>query len=114
MKYRKEIVLGNNGDIHGQERPGMGPVTCPSENIFMIRDVFEEFRFSVSINHPYSGGYITTHYGAELADRGKIAVQIEINQDLYLDGVRMRIDIERLANISGRLQKVFREIGRRL
>ena len=37
---------------------------------------FEEEGFSVSLNDPYAGGYITAHYGALLARAGKIAVQM--------------------------------------
>ena len=34
-------------------------------------------------NKPYAGGYITEHYGAPVA--GRHAVQIEINRSLYMD-----------------------------
>jgi N-formylglutamate amidohydrolase len=87
LKWRKDIVLGNNGENSG---------------------------FSASINQPYSGGFITTHYGHELAKEGRMAVQIEINQDLYLDSGRLRLDRNKLADVVQRLQQVFREIARML
>ena len=83
-KRREDIVLGNNGDGNGDLNPPSGKITCPPELLLFMRDAFERVGFSVSVNHPYSGGFITTHYGQQCEDTGKIAVQIEINQDLYL------------------------------
>ncbi|MFH1351165.1 MAG: N-formylglutamate amidohydrolase [Pseudomonadota bacterium] len=114
LKYRKDIVLGNNGNHYGEVNPARGELTCPTENLLTMKEAFEKSGFSVSINHPYSGGFITTHYGEELVGRGKMAVQIEINQELYLDSERMRLKMDELADISKRLQQVFREIERGL
>ncbi|MFC0284244.1 N-formylglutamate amidohydrolase [Camelimonas abortus] len=44
---------------------------------------FQEAGFDVACNIPYAGGFITEHYGAPLA--GRHAIQIEINRGLYMD-----------------------------
>ena len=41
-------------------------------------------------NKPYAGGYITEHYGAPVA--GRHAVQIEINRSLYMDERTLKLD----------------------
>ncbi len=114
LKWRKSIVLGNNGNPKGESEPALGDITCPTKTIQMIRDVFRNLGFSVSVNQPYSGGFITTHYGHELAMRGGMAVQIEINQALYVDEETLQLNRDRLGDISNRLQQVFREIGRKI
>lgn len=80
---RKDIVISNNGDPQGSARYGFGETTCQREALRAAQSAFEGLGFSVSLNRPYAGGYITTHYGCTLARRGKMALQIEINQDLY-------------------------------
>jgi N-formylglutamate amidohydrolase len=79
-----------------------------------MKEILNESGFSVSINQPYSGGFVTTHYGNELVERGKMAVQMEINQQLYVDDETRQVDRFRLGDAANRLQKVFREIARRI
>jgi N-formylglutamate amidohydrolase len=114
LKWRKDIVLGNLGDDKGNQRPGQEKTTCPKEHLMMMKEVFNKYDFSVSINRPYAGGYITSHYGEGLVKQGKMAVQVEINEELYLDGARMRLRMDRVADIANRFQKIFREIGANL
>jgi N-formylglutamate amidohydrolase len=57
----------------------------------MMEDIFKRNGFSVSLNHPYSGGFITTHYGEQLVAAKCFAVQIEINQDLYMPSGEQRL-----------------------
>ena len=114
LQWRKDIILGNNGDYKGNEQSGMGEITCPSSVLMMIRDILVEHGFSVSINYPYSGGFITTHYGHIMMKTRRYAIQMEINQGLYLDRDNMQVDMITAADISIRLQKVFREIARRI
>ena len=113
-KRRKDIVLGNNGDHRGDVNPSLGELTCPAESLQMMRKVFIESGFSISINDPYSGGFITTHYGADLVGKGKMAVQIEICQDLYLERGGLTVRRDKLADISKRLDQVFQEIAKKL
>jgi N-formylglutamate deformylase len=114
LKWRKDFVLGNNGDLKGEADPSLGPITCPPGTLQALKETLRNAGFSVSINQPYSGGFITTHYGQRLMDEGKMAVQIEINQDLYVDGKNLNLDRYKLGDIANRLQEVFREIGRNI
>jgi N-formylglutamate amidohydrolase len=45
--------------------------------------ILHDLGFSVSLNKPYAGGFITEHYGRPL--QGIHALQIEVNRGLYLD-----------------------------
>jgi len=114
LLWRKDIVLGNNGDSKGEGSGSRGTITCAPELLLLMKKVFEESGFSVSLNHPYSGGFITTHYGEELIDKGKMAVQIEINQSLYVDNVHLGLGMDKVADVSKRLGQALREIARRL
>ncbi len=69
---RADIVLGTR---HGQ--------SCHPETIEFIENVFTALGYSVALNHPYAGGYITAQYGQP--NMNVEAVQIEINKDLYLN-----------------------------
>ena len=104
---RKDIVLGNNGDSEGKESPGMGKPTAPSETVRILKDAFQDCGFSVSINDPYSGGFITTHYGRRFSRLDKIFIQIEINQGLYLNSKTNRIAGSRIKEVRERVHKVF-------
>jgi len=114
LRWRKDIVLGNNGNPKGEPDPSLGDITCPAEVLQMMKKVFINAGFSVSVNQPYSGGFITTHYGLKLVKNGRMSVQIEINQDLYADSQSLQLDRNRLGEISNRLQQIFREIARRI
>ena len=46
-------------------------------------DVLVDLGYSVSINKPYAGGFITEHYGRPA--KGLHALQIEVNRSLYMD-----------------------------
>jgi N-formylglutamate deformylase len=115
IKWRKDIVLANNGNRKGEKDLSLlGDITCPSGMLRMMKDVLRESGFSISVNQPYTGGFITTHYGHELIARGKTAVQMEINQQLYVDEEMRHLDRFRLGDVSNTLQKAFREIARRI
>jgi N-formylglutamate amidohydrolase len=49
----------------------------------LVRDEFHKRGYTVQMNRPYAGGYITEHYGQP--ERGVHAIQVEINRGLYLD-----------------------------
>jgi N-formylglutamate amidohydrolase len=114
LRWRKDIVLGNNGNHRGEPDPALGDITCTAEALQMMKEVFINSGFSVSVNQPYSGGFITTHYGLELLKKGRMAVQIEINQDLYVDNESLQLDRNKLGDIANRVQQIFREIARRI
>jgi len=114
FKWRKDIVLGNNGDQDGHFVKEKGNITCPEPLLEELKEIFERWGFTVSINRPYSGGYITTHYGKEMIKRGKFAIQIEINQSLYLKEDNIHLDLGAIAEITGRLYKIFQELALKL
>jgi len=114
FKWRKDIVLGNNGDQDGHLVKEKGNITCPEPLLEELKEIFERWGFTVSINRPYSGGYITTHYGEEMIKSGKFAIQIEINQSLYLKEDNIHLDLGAIAEITGRLYKIFQELALKL
>ena len=113
-KKRRDIVLSNNGDAMGNENPVLGKITCPTKTLQMISTIFQRSGFSVSINEPYTGGFILTHYGQELARTGRIALQIEINQDLFLRTGTCKIEAEKLSAVVADVLRSFKEIAREL
>jgi N-formylglutamate deformylase len=113
-KRRKDIILGNHGDDSGNMTPARGPITCQPKTLQLIKMAFERAGFSVSLNDPYPGGFITKYHGAQMIDTGKFAVQIEINQDLYLERTPKRISPERLKDVKTRVLQSFNEIAGKL
>ena len=74
---RPDIVLG---DRFGQ--------ACQSETLAELRCLMQDAGFSVAINYPYAGGFVTDHYGRP--DEAVEVIQIEINRDLYVNPVTLR------------------------
>ncbi|PKN29905.1 MAG: hypothetical protein CVU64_05890 [Deltaproteobacteria bacterium HGW-Deltaproteobacteria-21] len=108
---RKDITLSNNGDKEGFAVPGLGSTTCPAGLLNAIKGTFEDSGFSVSLNRPYKGGYITTHYGRTLFEKGKMALQIEINQDLYCAPGTLELAPDKVKEVRERINHVFTKIG---
>lgn len=92
-RARAQIVLGNRGGA-----------TCPMEMLERLGGELAAQGLEVAHNTPYSGGYITRHYGPALMARGIMAAQIELNKALYLDMDRQEL-------IPGRLEDVRRRVG---
>ncbi len=113
-KKRKNIILGNNGGANGEHIPKRGELTCTPALLKFMKQIFETAGFSVSLNNPYAGGFIVTHYGPALAQKGKMALQIEINQDLYVDPESENIILEKAADVRSRMLKCLQAIGRAL
>lgn len=113
-KIRKDIVLGNNGDERGNIKPALGGTTCPAETVYLMKEIFRSAGFSVAINVPYAGGFITAHYGQDYTRTGKIAVQIEVNQDLYLAPATLRLVPEKLEDVKARILQSFQKIAKEL
>ena len=67
-----EVVLG---DCFGR--------SCEHEIVMELKDLFTEAGFKVSLNKPFSGGFITRNYASPLD--GINVVQIEILRSLYSD-----------------------------
>ena len=71
------------GDAHG--------TSCAPHVTRLVERTFAELGYAVRRNEPYSGGYITRHYGRP--GQGVNALQIEVARSLYMDEAR----IERVA-----------------
>jgi N-formylglutamate deformylase len=110
-KRRKDIILGNHGDDSGNINPARHNLTCPPETLQLIKMAFEKSGFSVSLNDPYPGGFITKFHGVPLIGTGKFAVQIEINQDLYLEHTPQILSLSRLEDVKMRVMQSFQEIA---
>jgi N-formylglutamate amidohydrolase len=65
----------------------------------------------VAVNDPYQGGYITVHYGKQLMARGGFAVQIEMNQDLYMPPDAERPDRDKVDEIRQKFEKMVMSNG---
>jgi len=107
--HRMDIVLGNNGNHQGKAQPSQGRTTCPAEMLARLKKALEKQGFSVSVNNPYAGGYIVTHYGRKYGHRGLMAVQVEINQALFTEG--MKLVPERLAQVRDRIHAALEAIA---
>ena len=57
--------------------------SCSPEIFMEVKDLFEKHGFKVAQNYPFSGGFITQHYGKP--NLNQHALQIEINRSLYMD-----------------------------
>jgi N-formylglutamate amidohydrolase len=108
---RKDIILGNNGEPDGESNPLRGEWSCAPALLKFMKQIFQTAGFSVSLNVPYAGGFIVTHYGPALAQNGKMALQIEINQDLYVDPETEEIIPEKAADVRSGIFKCFQAIG---
>jgi N-formylglutamate amidohydrolase len=75
--HRVDAVLG---DCHG--------TSCSEAAIAAAEDLLGDLGYSVTRNTPYSGGFVTRHYGRP--SEGVHALQIELNRALYMDEKRIK------------------------
>jgi N-formylglutamate amidohydrolase len=111
---RKDVVLSNNGNHLGGRDAALGEITCRGPVLQEMKALLENEGFSVSLNRPYSGGFITRHYGPGLMRKGGFAVQIEVNQGLYIDPENRRLLPEETAEASARILKALESVAERL
>jgi N-formylglutamate deformylase len=71
-RSRAEVVPG--------DRDG---TSCASTLSRLVQSHFESSGYSVELNNPYKGGFITAHHGRPHEDVH--AIQIEVRRDLYMD-----------------------------
>ena len=94
------------GDAHGQ--------SCGLGIMRLVEQTLRDLGFVVAVNTPYSGGYITRHYGRPR--KGVHALQIEINRALYMDEARIsRLDslshlADQMAILADRICGMGREL----
>jgi len=93
LNFKKEpdIVLGDN---FGK--------SCSIGLPNYFQNVFKENGFTVELNNPYAGGFITRNYGNP--SKGIHTIQIEINRKIYMDENKLS-----LKNIKI-LQEIFAKI----
>jgi len=93
LNFKKEpdIVLGDN---FGK--------SCSIGLINYFQNVFQENGFTVEVNNPYAGGFITRNYGNP--SKGVHTIQIEINRKIYMDENKLSL---KDMNI---IQKIFAKI----
>ena len=93
LNFKKEpdIVLGDN---FGK--------SCSLGLMNYLKSVFKENGFTVEVNNPYAGGFITRNYGNPF--KGIHTIQIEINRKIYMDENKLS-----LKNIEI-LQEIFAKI----
>ena len=94
-----EVVLG---DCFGR--------SCEHEIVMELKDLFTEAGFKVSLNNPFSGGFITRNYASPLD--GINVVQIEILRSLYSDE-KKQIKNREFTKIQSRLIGVIEEFIKR-
>jgi N-formylglutamate deformylase len=104
---RKDVILSNNGDHRGRQRSTADPLSCSAGTLQAAADAFVAQGFSVALNTPYRGGHITIHYGRQLRDAGRFAMQIEMNQDLYMAPGTLQCDRHRLHLTTERVKQAL-------
>jgi len=93
---RADIVLG--------DRFG---TSCSSELTRLAAQSLESRGFSVALNKPYAGGYITEHYGRP--HKAQHVLQIEINRSLYMDETTFERS-DRFDGLQNKLEAAIREL----
>jgi len=104
---RLDITLSNNGDHRGEASPALGAPSCPSQLLGSLKAALEEQGFSVSLNRPYAGGFITVHYGEQLRQENRFALQMELNQGLYTGADRKTVLPRRTREVSERITRAL-------
>jgi N-formylglutamate amidohydrolase len=96
-RERVDVVLG---DCRGR--------SCSPRLTERVEAALRQLGYAVARNNPYSGGFVTQHYGQP--DEDVHALQIEINRGLYLD----EATLERgpgFARLAGGMRELVRSIG---
>ena len=97
LNFKKEpdIVLGDN---FGK--------SCTEGLINYFQNVFQENGFTVEINNPYAGGFITRNYGNP--SQGVHTIQIEINRKLYMD--ENKLSLKNIKILQELFAKIFNDL----
>lgn len=108
---RKDVILSNNGDLEGRSNPASGPATCTRDQLLTFSRAFQNQGFSVSLNWPYQGGYIINRFGRLFAGDHRLAVQIELNQNLYMLPGSLEPDRNRVSDTARRVVSALEEVA---
>ncbi len=96
--------MGRSGHTDtGRRRADIVPgnvdwTSCDSEVTRIVEEHFRQQGYSVALNQPYKGGWITRSFGDPV--RGIHAIQIEANRDLYMDESSFEIKKKGLARLA--------------
>lgn len=96
-----DLILGDNGGMSAS--PGL--IETALYNL-------ESGSFSVSHNHPFSGGYITRHYGHPAENLH--ALQLEMSKTVYMDDEERNYHHERAEKVRSILRKTLVALINRL
>ncbi|MEX0696374.1 MAG: N-formylglutamate amidohydrolase [Dongiaceae bacterium] len=96
-RERVDIVLG---DCHAS--------SCAPAVVDRVEGLLRDRGYAVARNAPYSGGFVTRHYGRPA--EGVHALQIEINRALYMDEAAIR-RAPGFAQVSEGMTALIRELG---
>lgn len=99
------LVRGKRPDIILGDRFG---ASCDRWIMDVAAEILAAGGFVVARNAPFSGGYITQHYGRPT--KGVHAIQIEINRALYMDETRIK-RAENFDEIRATLSEVTRQLA---
>ena len=91
-----DIILG---DLNG--------VSCDPQLTKNVKEIFEFHGFSVKLNQPFAGGFITKNYGHP--NKNIHALQIEINRNLYMNELLLEPN-ENYVDFKNNLEKVIKEL----
>jgi len=92
-----DIVIGNNFNL-----------SCNETISTKIINYFYDYNYSLSINDPYSGGFITKFYGKPM-ERVNV-LQIEINRSLYMNEDTLEIKSNKLNILSKNLNAIIKKL----
>jgi len=106
---RKDVILSNNGDTDGKQRSSSDPLNCSPEQLRLFKSAFENQGLSVALNFPYKGGYIVRHYSDLLRPSNRFAIQIELNQDLYMAPSDLFPEDRRIQQVYRQVLKALQE-----
>lgn len=90
--------------------PGVqGGQSCHASVLGAAVEHFTERGFTVEVDKPYRGGYITRHYGHP--QHNVHAIQIEVSRDLYMDEQSFEVRDEGFARLRDALHTFVERMG---
>lgn len=113
-RKRKDIIISNNAGKDGTPDPGLGEPSASAETVDLVKSALEDRGFSVAVNDPYKGGFITVRHGRLLRQRGGFALQIEMNQDLYMPEGALKPDPDQIEDVRARIFSAFEKTSKYL
>jgi N-formylglutamate amidohydrolase len=86
-----------------------GGASCAPELVSAACRFFRERGYSVAVDDPYRGGFITRNYGKP--HEGIHALQIEVNRDLYLDPITLELKSRGFSRLRADLAAFVRSLS---